>query len=551
MEATMDDNFRITEDATIIRYTQDSKGRHKVGAPAEVIESATFKKVLYAQNDKPHRPNGPAEYLLHKPTNTVVEEVWWQKGKINRSSGLPFETNRNLAGEITSQASDLGYVTQGPWHIDPDCTAITDKPRAAVDYETECHYRCTVDIVGGRFYDSNARYAHKLHREGNLPAETERFPSSITQGFFIDGQPGRTDGGPTFIRTSERDPIVEQKWEAPLPLNQYGRIESGLHREDGPARIILGESGTIEEEWFREGKPYTPTGHDLMRWARLKAEQGGPLWVPPEQRHPDGPKGPSQVLIHPETGVRFYEAHNDILGRLDRADGPAQVIRDQKTGQTLREAYHKEGLIHREGGPSLTVFDPETGAVAGRYWHLEGKLNNPEGPAIITETRHHNDRKTYTGFADEKGEILHAKTIDHQTGVVLEELDRRNNGTKAPTQTWRGYDGSTREQEWCDTQDRPHRDGAPAIVKAPRNWTSDPILKWVRQGSPYEPTPEDNIRWAALQREQGGIFWQPPSPEQDNQARPGGVKAAAAAAAAKAAEPKTSQATTADRGDAR
>jgi hypothetical protein len=542
----MDDNFRITEDATIIRYTQDSKGRHRVGGPAEIIESATFKKVIYQQNDKPHRAGGPAEYLLHKPTNTVIEELWWQKGKINRAGGLPFETKRNLAGEITSQASDLGYATQGPWHIDPDCTAIFDKPRA-VGSETERHYRCTLDIVEGRFYDSQARYANKLHREGNLPAETDRSQLSITQGFFIDGQPGRTDGGPTFIRTSATDPILEQKWEAPLSPNQYGRVESGLHREDGPAKITLKGNGTIQEEWYREGAPYTPTAHDLMRWGRLKAEQGGPLWVPPEQRQPDGPNGPTQVLIHPDTGVRFYEATHDILGRLDRADGPAQVIRDQKTGQTIREGYHKEGLAHREGGPSLTVFDPKTGAVAGRYWHLEGKLDNPDGPAVITTTRWGNETETYTGFADDKGEILHAKTIVQETGVVMEELDRRNNGTKAPTHTRRGYDGSIREQEWCDTQDRTHRDGAPAIVWERTNIISrapEPNQKWVRQGNPYEPTPEDNIRWAALQREQGGIF----HPDQAQPERTGGVKAAALAAAEAATKPK---AKATDRGDER
>jgi hypothetical protein len=536
MEATMDDATNRTEDTRIVRFTQGAKGRHRVGAPAEVIESATYKKIAYAQNDKEHRTNGPSEFLIYKPTGAVLAEQWRTKGQVLDRKDLPFATERNREGEITKQFFYGRLATQGPWHTDPDYLSIPDKPRAA-ESETETHLRGTAQIIDGRFHAST--HGAVLHRDGNLPARTYRSSYLTRQEFLLDGKAGRTDGGPTTINFGRSS--VEQQWEVAFPINEYGLKEARLHRDDGPAKISLKEDGTIQEEWYREGKLYTPTGHDLMKWARLKAEQGGPLWVPPEQRHPDGPNGPTQVLIHPDTGVRFYEATHDILGRLDRADGPAQIIRDQRTGQTLLEGYHKEGLSHREGGPSLTVFDPKTGAVAGRYWHLEGTLTNPDGAAVIKSTRH--GTATYTGFA-ENGEILHAKVIDHETGVAVIELDRRNNGTKAPTKIARSDDGTIKEQEWRDTQDRPHRDGAPAIVKGSDGWLQDPEQKWLRQGQPYQPTPEDNIRWASLQREQGGIFHQ----ENAQPERTGGVKAAALAAAEAAAKPKPK---TADRGNER
>ena len=541
----MDDTTNTTEETRIVRFTQGAKGRHRVGAPAEIIESATHKRIAYAQNDKEHRANGPAEFLIYKPTGAVLSEQWRNKGDVPDRKDLPFATERNREGEITKQFFYGRLATQGPWHIDPDYLAVPDKPRAA-DSERETHLRGTAQIIDGRFWAST--HGAILHRDGNLPAETYRASYLTMQGFFLDGQPGRTDGGPTTIHFGLA--AVEQKWEVAFPINQYGLMETRLHREDGPAEITLEENGTISEKWYREGKPHTPTGHERMKWARLKAEQGGPLWVPPEQRHPDGPNGPSQVLIHPDTGVRFYEATHDILGRLDRADGPAQIIRDQHTGQTLRESHHKQGSHHCKSGPSLTVFDRKTGATKERYWHREGKLDNPDGPAIIKSTIH--GTATYTGFA-ENGEILHAKNIDHETGVVLMEMNRRNNGTKAPTKTARSYDGTIKEQEWRDTQDRTHRDGAPAIVQARINinWEPEPELKWVRQGQPYKPTPEDNILWAALQRKQDGIFWQPPAPQAKaapmDSPRPGRVKAAiAAAAAAKATKAKAT-----DRGDER
>ncbi len=78
--------------------------------------------------------------------------------------------------------------------------------------------------------------------------------------------------------------------------------------------------------------------------------------------------------------------------------------------------------------------------------------------------------------------------------------------------------------------------------------------EWFHQGQPDEPSPEDKIRWAAVQREQGGMFWQPPAPQAEatpiDGPRPGGVKAAVAAAAA-AAQAKTVKPRPKDRGDER
>jgi hypothetical protein len=533
----MDDDTNTTEETRIVRFTQSDKGLHKVGAPAEIVESATYKRITYAQNEKSHRAGGPAEFLIYKPTGAVLKEVWWNKGNIVDRKDLPFSTERNHAGEITTQDFYGRRAKQGPWHIDPDYLTIPDKPRAA-EFETESHYRGSADIVDGRFI--TGRNDGLRHRDGNLPAEIIRSPGGTTQTFYLDNEQKRTDGGPTKISIGDRrasgQALMVQEWNTRLP----GQWKDVPHREDGPAVITLNHDGTIEEKWFKNGEEYTPHGHDVMKWARLKAEQGGPLWVPPEQRRPDGPNGATQVLIHPDTGVRFYEAHHNLLGQLDRADGPSQTIRNQQTGATLLLAHHKDGLHHREGGAAVEWFHIKTGRSIERLWMLEGKPANPDGPAIVRG----NDDRTYTGFAQD-GRILHGRTIDNETGVVLFENDRRNDGTKAPTTTQRERDGQVIFQEWRDSRYNQHRDEGPAVV------AEDGNEQWYRNGRPYEPTEHEKSRWGILKAEQGGPFWRPPAPEQDSQARPGGVKAAAAAAAAKATEAKATKTKATDRGDER
>jgi hypothetical protein len=537
MEATMDDTTNRTEDTRIVRFTKDRDTLHKVGAPAEIIEGATFKTVIYAQNDKEHRAGGPSYLFIDKATGTTLEDRWMQKDRVERAGGLPFHTKRNRDGEIIEQSSDNGVKRQGPWHIDPDYAAIPDKPRA-VDYETETHYRGTADIIDGRFHAGFRAYIK--HRDGNLPSEIIRSPGGITQTFHLDNEEKRTDGGPTRIRINDSRaggrPLVEQEWNTRLP----GTRMDVPHREDGPASITLNHDGTIEEKWFKHGEPYNPNGHDLMKWASLKAEQGGPLWTEPGNRRPDGPTGPTQVLVHPDSGVRFYEAHHNILGRLDRADGPSQTIRDLQTGATLLLAHHKDGLHHRQEAAAVERFDRKTGKPNERLWMLEGKPANPDGPAIIRA----NEDRTYTGFAKD-GRILYGRTIDNETGVVLVEEDRRNDGTKAPSGTRRERDGKVIFQEWRDSRYNQHRDNGPAVVAEGGH------EQWYRNGRLYEPTEHEKAHWGVLKAEQGGLFWKPPAPEQDGQARPGGVKAAAAAAAAKAAETKTPRPKATDRGDER
>ena len=51
--------------------------------------------------------------------------------------------------------------------------------------------------------------------------------------------------------------------------NEYHRKHNKLHRDDGPAVIYANGS----QYWYKDGKPYTPTAHELMTWKMNEKER--------------------------------------------------------------------------------------------------------------------------------------------------------------------------------------------------------------------------------------------------------------------------------------
>jgi hypothetical protein len=380
-EATMEkETFHITK----IQSRQNGYSiTHKVGAPAYIVEGATIRHIAYRQKDKPHRTNGPCDLFIDKATGTVLYEKWAQMGRFYREDG-PFETLRDPSGQILAQSwrgSEYGadlpgvpwiglrrhpatgaieatwkhghdnlsahermkhaallHSPEGPWHRDPDYTTIPDKPKAP-EWEREIHQK-----VAGAFDPKRMHFTFDnnelLHRNDNKPAVIQRFLGALTQWHYIDEEARRTDGGPTETFTQN---VVALDTGLHTEIQKWTTGFDKRHRTEGPALITLVMNGPIHEAWYREGDKHTPTPDEQAAWRQRKIEQGGPLWVPPEQRYPDGPNGPSQVLIHPDTGVRWYEARHNEAGHLDRADGPAQVFRNQKTGKILFEQWARNG----------------------------------------------------------------------------------------------------------------------------------------------------------------------------------------------------------------
>ena len=51
--------------------------------------------------------------------------------------------------------------------------------------------------------------------------------------------------------------------------NEYHRKRNKLHRADGPAVIYANG----DQYWYKDGKPYTPTAHELMTWKMNEKER--------------------------------------------------------------------------------------------------------------------------------------------------------------------------------------------------------------------------------------------------------------------------------------
>jgi hypothetical protein len=83
----------------------------------------------------------------------------------------------------------------------------------------------------------------------------------------------------------------------------------------------------------------------------------------------------------------IYQDWSTEDGYLDRADGPAFIVRDAKTGTVAFEQWRKNGYLDRPDGPAVIERDPATGIVTDEQWWEDGKRiawpHAADFPAII------------------------------------------------------------------------------------------------------------------------------------------------------------------------
>jgi hypothetical protein len=94
--------------------------------------------------------------------------------------------------------------------------------------------------------------------------------------------------------------------------------------------------------------------------------------------------GDHTVEIHrdPITHMAVTEDWRDKDGKFDRADGPAVITRDPKTGIVCTEEWWKNDKLHRLDGPAIVNRDARTGVVSCEAWYKNGNLSRNNGPAL-------------------------------------------------------------------------------------------------------------------------------------------------------------------------
>jgi hypothetical protein len=162
-----------------------------------------------------------------------------------------------------------------------------------------------------------------------------------------------------------------------------------LHKEDGPAVIVVKKGEVYYEGWYKEGKLHREGGPARV-W-----KDGRSFWYKDGKLHrEDGP-----AFNHYSKEKRWY-----FEGRLHRLDGPALII-------ASGEEWWKDGKLHRTDGPAVDKsFE--------RKWFYDGKLHNKYGPAIIrkglTEVHEyflHGEELTYEEWWEEIPDFVKIKIL--------------------------------------------------------------------------------------------------------------------------------------------
>jgi len=107
------------------------------------------------------------------------------------------------------------------------------------------------NIISERWYTNGL-----IHRIGG-PALTHNDGVIESESWFFKGEPHRK-GGPS-LTVKKNGLIVQQEWE---------KRGIGLHREDGPARIVINLTTEIQmvEGWYQNGKLHRLEGPALSVW---------------------------------------------------------------------------------------------------------------------------------------------------------------------------------------------------------------------------------------------------------------------------------------------
>jgi hypothetical protein len=95
---------------------------------------------------------------------------------------------------------------------------------------------------------------------------------------------------------------------------------------------------------------------------------------------PDRADGPASIMRDAKTGTVVFEAWLKD-GKRDRADGPARIHRDARTGIVTYEEWYKDGKRHRVDAPAVIERDAATGKVTREKWYRDGQQIGPPSAA--------------------------------------------------------------------------------------------------------------------------------------------------------------------------
>jgi hypothetical protein len=182
----------------------------------------------------------------------------------------------------------------------------------------------------------------------------------VTEEWKKDGKLDRANGPAEFSRNTTTGVVTDEAWY------KDGKED----RADGPAEIWRHpETGFVTlEKWYKDGKQIAPPPLALVYAADPVPKA---VECKPSTTQIDGHQ--VTTACAPENLGSYQEWRKD--GKLDRADGPASIIRG-RTGTVLSEFWYRDGKLDRADGPAIIDRDAATGLVIEQHWFKDGQLSH-------------------------------------------------------------------------------------------------------------------------------------------------------------------------------
>jgi hypothetical protein len=234
--------------------------------------------------------------LHHAPDGSVIGRDWHKGGELHRDAG----PTRIADGEEPS------WIRNGvPYAPLPFEEVLYDKNGKAVQETPKVRKPDYGHALGEHIQTTDTIEAENAARNASLLAfKPDEKPPELALAKALRARPPRTDGEP------------HRAYDARYQIAIEGHtVKEGkghrFHRTDGPAlKVFNGKTGEQTEEWhkdgkwhadgrpaivepdpdrpgqvrtrwYREGKPYLPTGEEREAWAETVKKQGGPYYVEP------------------------------------------------------------------------------------------------------------------------------------------------------------------------------------------------------------------------------------------------------------------------------
>lgn len=154
-------------------------------------------------------------------------------------------------------------------------------------------------------------------------------------------------------------------------LVEIWRLNDAIHRENGPARVVYGESGDIiTQVWYRQNKLHRIAAPAILHNDGGRQEE---CWYENGIAHRVG----APAIVRTYNNIKTSEIWSLATVGLHRLDGPALFECDPSTGVVTQEEWHVNGRRHRTNGPALVHRNSQTGEIYKSEFWQNGRRRQP------------------------------------------------------------------------------------------------------------------------------------------------------------------------------